>query len=226
MRWNINKDFFHFDPEPLFEASVRNDLPLTKRKFLKISAKLFDPVGYLSPLVVRVKMLFQELWKVKIGWDDPVPVAVAESWENFMCELNQVKGIKIRRYYFKDVKGSFSSAQVHVFGDASKLAYGSVAYLRVVGKNGVISTRFLASKSRVTPVKGCTMPRLELLAALITARLADYLRSAFNLHSWDFYLWTDSTVALAWLTKANTEQLLPWVRNRVEEAASLFPKNV
>jgi hypothetical protein len=226
LKWNTDEDFFHFDPKPLFEASERNDLPLTKRKFLKISAKLFDPVGYLAPLVVRVKMLFQEMWKVKLGWDDPVPAAVAEAWENFMSELNQVKVIKIPRYYFKDVQGSFSSTQVHVFGDASKLAYGSVAYLRVVGQNGVITTRFLASKSRVTPVKGCTMPRLELLAALITARLADYLRSALNLHSWDFYLWTDSTVALAWLTKVNTEQLLPWVRNRVEETASLFPKDV
>ncbi|GFY16568.1 integrase catalytic domain-containing protein [Trichonephila clavipes] len=70
---------------------------------------------------------------------------------------------------------------MHCFSDASKSAYGTILYLRFVTCNNEIETSFICSKSRVAPLKSLTLPRLELTAALLSARLAKQVSSCLKL---------------------------------------------
>lgn len=55
--------------------------------------------------------------------------------------------------------------------DASPKAYGACTYLGAVDINGNCSTKIIVAKSRVTPTKALTMPKLELVGPLVTAGL-------------------------------------------------------
>ena len=67
IRWNAISDTFFYAIDP-FEIR----LSTTKRQILSVIAKLFDPVGWLGPIVVVAKLLMQELWEDKAGWDEGV----------------------------------------------------------------------------------------------------------------------------------------------------------
>ena len=65
VRWNIEKDAFVF-------STVKKEVPATKRGILKLVSSIFDPLGFLAPFIVQAKMLLQELWRKKHGWDDEI----------------------------------------------------------------------------------------------------------------------------------------------------------
>jgi len=94
-----------------------------------------------------------------------------------------------------------------------------VVYLRTVEVRGQVSVKLLMARSRLAPLKRPTIPRMELLASVIGARLSSFVREALNLDRIPSFLWSDSTTALAWI-KGNDE----WgtfVGNRVKEICSL-----
>ncbi|GIX94900.1 reverse transcriptase [Caerostris darwini] len=69
------------------------------------------------------------------------------------------------------VVGKMDSVEIHIFSDASIVAYGAVAYFRYVNLRGEVGTSFVMSKSRISPLKKLSLPRLELMGALIAARV-------------------------------------------------------
>ncbi|KRY96892.1 hypothetical protein T4B_15301, partial [Trichinella pseudospiralis] len=90
------------------------------------------------------------------------------------------------------------STELHVYGDASKWAYGAVAYLKVISKDKT-TVRFIMSKSRVAPLKTITLPRLELMAALIAAKLVSFIKNSLAIPIQRVICWTDSQIALSWI---------------------------
>jgi len=105
--------------------------------------------------------------------------------------------------------------QIHVFCDASERVYGAVQYVRSSTSEGIIF-RLACSKNRLAPVKKITLPLLELLAALVGARLLEYFSRETGLDIRDATLWTDVTVALSWL-RSNPSRWKTLVCNRVTE---------
>ena len=89
------------------------------------------------------------------------------------------------------------SGTVCGFSDASLKAYAAVVYLRIESETGV-QVSLVASKTRVSPLKQQSIPRLELLATLLLARLLSNVTQALKdeLHLLDPRCYTDSTVAL------------------------------
>ena len=84
------------------------------------------------------------------------------------------------------------------FCDASERGYGSVVYLRIQGEDKT-EVSFVTARARVAPVKKVSLPRLELLGALLSARLIVFVRDALKLQNVTCKAWTDSTVALGWI---------------------------
>ena len=73
-----------------------------------------------------------------------------------------------------------TGVSLHVFTDASSRAYAAVAYLRIADAEGRVKVNLFASKCRLAPPNGDTLPRLELLGALLGARLLNSLRQEYN----------------------------------------------
>ena len=175
------------------------ELEPTKRNIVGIATRFYDPLGFVSPITIRFKMLFQELCQNKVGWDEPLSGDLLSRWKSLASNL-QGLSISIPRCYFNSVERSLSICSLQGFCDASTGAYAAVVYLKIVAGTEV-SVKFVASKTRVSPVNKQTIPRLELLAALLLAKLitaiSDALEPEITLS--EFTCFTDSKVSLYWI---------------------------
>ena len=212
VKWNTERDEFQFDFKEV--TNFVKLLPPTKRSVLRISAKMFDPLGLLSPFIIGAKILFQVLCKSKQDWDSILDGHLLRQWKQLTEEFEAVSEISIPRCYFHLEQHSIISQQLHGFSDASVRAYAAVVYLRTEYENGHVSVCLISSKTRVAPLKEQTIPRLELLGATILSRLVSCIRKNSNL-DYDTYYWTDSLTVLCWLK--NHKQWKQYVKNRVEE---------
>ncbi|XP_051862317.1 uncharacterized protein LOC127565806 [Drosophila albomicans] len=211
IRWRATSDEFFF-----VTAEMVSKPSFSKREVLSQIAKLFDPAGWLAPVVIWAKIFMQEIWKQEIGWDDSLPADLTEQWTSFLRNYSSLQDIRIPRWtnYAPGAK-----IQFHGFCDASQSAYGAALYARVETA-GQVSVSLLTAKTRVAPIKTVSLPRLELCGALLLAELSAALLPHFPTPDAETYLWTDSTIVLAWLDK----QPCKWttfVANRVAKIHSV-----
>ena len=116
-----------------------------------------------------MKILLQHFWEIKLNWDDPVPDNPLEVWSQWRMELRSLSTIHILRCY-SSVGFSVSSMQLHEFSDASEEAYAGVVYLCLVDSTGKVHTAIVMSKTRVSPIKCLSIPRLELCGAQLLTK--------------------------------------------------------
>ncbi|XP_055632434.1 uncharacterized protein LOC129772927 [Toxorhynchites rutilus septentrionalis] len=183
----------------------------TRRRILAAIAKLFDPLGIISPVVVTAKIIMQELALLQTGWDAPVPPQLEQKWINFHSRLFKLADFSIPRFCFIP---DYVDVQLHCFADASDLAYGACMYIRSINRQGNVRVELLSSKSRVAPLKRLTIPRLELCAAREAARLYQAVIKALALDHIRSFFWSDSTVVLHWL-RAPPNSWKTFIANRV-----------
>lgn len=162
--WMNNED------ELYFTTSLKpiDSPPLTKRIMLSIISQIYDPLGLLAPGVIISKVLLQGLWLCKIGWDDPVPYDVIEDWNKFIKSLPSLTALRIPRFVRSE---HCQHTELHIFSDASKIAYGACAYIRTYNDDSEVTVKLLCAKSKVAPLNTLSIPRLELCGALIGAKL-------------------------------------------------------
>ena len=206
MRWDCEKDHLMF-PQLKFNSYPEGGI--TKREVLRESSKIFDPLGLLSPITVRAKIFMQDIWKLECSWDQCLPREFQENWKSLALDLQECTKVEIQRHIHNDSK---ESSTLHIFTDASQRAYGACAYL--VTKD---TSCLVMAKNRVAPIKSQTLPRLELMGALIGAKLADHLKTILDVKTVTF--WCDSQIVLSWLS--SSKELKPFVRNRVQEIKDL-----
>ncbi|XP_028397211.1 uncharacterized protein LOC114521021 [Dendronephthya gigantea] len=220
--WNYAEDNIVFDISNVAELAAK--CKPTKRNIVRLSAKFYDPLGFMSPITIQFKILFQELCEGKVTWDDEIPQDIKVKWNKLVTELQRMNRIVLSRCYFRHVSHPVLSCTIHGFCDASKSAYAAVTYLVVNTAIGA-HVRFLAAKTRVAPLEVQSIPRLELLSCLILARLVknvqEALREEINLE--EPIYWTDSKVAQFWIT--NDKEWKQFVQNRVMEIRSLTSAN-
>ena len=198
LNWDIVKDTFMFYFDWLVQFA--RELPLNKRSVLKVVAKLYDPLGLISPLFITVKVLFQDLCELKTKWDEPLSEELAHRYSSWLSDLLKVQCIPVKRCYIPNVDENLVSLQIHGFGDSSEVAYAAVVYLRIETSMGAY-TRLIMSKTRVAPLAKQTISRLELLAALILSRLVYRVRVALLpvIKVDEVFCWTDSMTTLHWI---------------------------
>ena len=172
---------------------------MTKRGIVSDVAKVFDPLGLFSPATVKMKVLLQHLWEIKLDWYDPVPEHLLEPWSQWRLELPLLSDIHIPRCYLPS-GFSVSSMQLHGFCDASEDAYGGVVYLRLTDPTGNTHTEIVVAKTKVSPIKRLSIPRLELCGAQLLTKLLCHAKRILNIPVTSVFAWTDSTIVLTWLT--------------------------
>lgn len=185
----------------------------TKRGITSHTARLYDPNGYLAPVILTAKVAIQELWKANCGWDQQAPEPILTQWNQWLTEINQLEKVRINRWFGTNLN---SNKQLHGFCDASMRAYAAVVYLRVQNENEPVRISLVAAKTRVAPLKQLTIPKLELNGALELAQLLSANAKLLNVSMENCHAWTDSTIVQCWLRKAPS-QLREYVSNRVEK---------
>ena len=183
--WQADNDIFTFKTNP---PDV--NFKFTKRNFLSKIATLFDPLGFIAPFTIRAKVLLQEMWTSGIDWDDSLNEILVNKSREWFRELEELCCLKITRCLQLDE--DIISTTIHTFVDASHEAHGSVVYARHVNKNGLASARLISAKSRGAPLTSVSIPRLELMAAVLRLRLALSVRQALEVFEKHLVLRSDS----------------------------------
>ena len=216
IEWNSNSDHFR-----LTIADLPPLTSITKRLLVSDIAKTFDVLGWFSPAIIKVRILLQRLWELKVDWDDPVPDIIKESWMQWRAELPCLSDKHMSRCYFP--KGvTIVSTQLHGFCDASEDAYAGVIYLRSTDSDGKVHVSLVIAKTKVAPIKRLTIPRLELCGANLLAQLLNHAKEVFRLSLRDIYAWTDSTIVLNWLS-GSPRRFKTFVGNRVSSIIDHIP---
>lgn len=186
---------------------------VTKRSILSKAQKMFDPLGFLSPVTLVPKLLLQRTWELKLKWDEEIVGDIKKEFVTWKYNLQYLNEIKLPRWLIGS--SDVLDMTLHTFCDASKTAFAAAVFLRIECVERVF-VQLVQGKSRVSPIKRVSIPRLELLAATIGVRLLSSVKESDEvLGNLKSYFWTDSSTCLAWI-KLN-ESWATFVRNRVEE---------
>ena len=221
--WNGETDKLVFDFDDMVEEAL--SLPATKRNLLRIGSKFYDSLGLISPNVIATKVLFQKLCEDKLDWDSEIPPDLAQKWFNYLNELNNVI-VSIPRFCFRNMSvAAVTNITLHGFSDSSERAYCAVIYAQVKNNDSYVSN-IIASKTKVTPLKRLSIPRLELLACLLLVNLMETVCSALKevFVIAEKYFWTDSEISLAWI-KNSSKEWKSWVEHRVNKIRDLSNKD-
>ena len=206
--WNVSSDTIGVQVQVMRK-------PATRRGLLSATSSLFDPLGFVAPVLMAPKILLQQLCQLDLGWDDPIPQHLEQKWIEWTQSLHHLQDFKIRRCYKPPGFKAIASCQAHYFADASETGYGAVAYLRMTDIEGKTHCSFLAGKARVAPLKTVTIPRLELTAATVAVRLDAQLKMELEVTVDSTTFWTDSSTVLRYI-KNRTSRFHTYVANRVQ----------
>lgn len=223
VHWDVSSDVFVFSFTGFL--SKAKALPMTtKRGILKLSASMYDPLGFISPVTSKIKAIFQLLCKDKQDWDEEVPANIMIVWQELLAALETIGKVEFPRFVILSVNEVIETVELHGFSDSSKEIYCGVIYLRVVSSNGV-KVSFLCAKTKVAPLKALTIPRLELLGCVLLSNLIRDVKGALvsRVIINRVYCWTDSKVALCWI-KGKEKMWKPWVENRVVGVRKEVPR--
>ena len=213
--WDLKSD----ELLPLVDLDDTVPKKLTKREVLSCLSKIYDPCGLVSPVVTPLKIVVQDCWKEKLGWDEEVNQDFRRRVEEILKGFSGGNLLRVNRWLgVTPSQQEDTRLSLHVFTDASSRAYAAAAYCRVEDVEGKVTVNLVASKCRLAPPNGDTIPRLELLGALLGARLLNSQRKEYHsiLKIDEEFLWTDSSVALSWINQGPRVGGV-FVANRVEE---------
>ncbi|XP_063830205.1 uncharacterized protein LOC135079477 [Ostrinia nubilalis] len=215
IRWNKNTDKFQYD------INLRPPTNhVTKRFILGEISRLFDPMGWLAPVVVVAKIIIQKLWLARVTWDEDVPKDIETEWFNFCNDLEQAKNIYVNRWL--NTNNNDLKIELHGYSDASQSAYAAAVYLRVVKADGTIHVRLITAKTRVAPIKTVSIPRLELCGAVLLTKLLHETAECLDVAPADIHAYTDSTIVLAWL-QCHPSRWKTFIANRTSEILTVLP---
>ena len=185
----------------------------TKRHVSAASSSIFDPLGLISPFVVRARVIMQEIWRQKFKWDDVLPESIQNAWMLWLDQVFAIPDIKIKRW--SGVKAKNSIYQIHTFCDASEEGFCVAIYIRI--KSGAkIETNLLTAKSRVSPLKAESISRQELVACVLAVRLTAAVQETYPANVDNTFFWTDSEVCLHWIN-LTAKSFKAFVAHRVGE---------
>ena len=194
--WNTLRDTISLRVHLNFSRKVRNqpsgpDLTiediqngaisdLTRRGAMSALNGVFDPYGLGVPVTVKGKMYMRKLWTLP-SWDTLLDQIDLQQWCTFFIELLKLNLLEFPRSVKPKGANNSTKPILVTFGDGSEEAFGCCIYIRWELFDGTYSSRLLASKSRVAPLKKTTVVRLELSAAQLAKRLRVTVEESFKI---------------------------------------------
>ncbi|XP_055315885.1 uncharacterized protein LOC129575819, partial [Sitodiplosis mosellana] len=211
--------------EFIFQITVNlKSKPETKRQLSSEIASLqYDPLGWIAPVIVKAKILFQDVWQLKkenkksYDWDDKLPIEIIDRWMLFKSRLSALSSIKMQRWLGTTVN---TKVEVHGFCDACKKALSANVYVRFVNENQQVNVMLVAAKTKNAPMIEQTIPKLELCATVLLVKLVKSVRKAMSMNIEKTVLYSDSKVALAWIG-SDPLRYKKFVASRIKEVNKL-----
>ncbi|XP_008185445.1 uncharacterized protein LOC103310093 [Acyrthosiphon pisum] len=171
---------------------------MLKRSLLADINKVFDPLGFISPVLAKGKIFVQQLSLLKLGWDTRLPKELQNN--SFYGELSALEALRIPRRLMY----SHEHIELHRFSHVSQEAYGTCVYVKTTDDHGQVTVLLYMPKSRVAPTKQTTIARLELRGAVLLMEIIvdvvdELKRMDIQVNQSSVMLRTDSTIVLAWM---------------------------
>ncbi|XP_038064113.1 uncharacterized protein LOC119734635 [Patiria miniata] len=217
VEWCVESDAFNF-------CIILRDKPLTRRGILSTICSIYDPLGFVAPVMLVGILILQDLCRVQVDWDTPLNDEMRSRWEKWRKDLPLLEKLKIPRCVCPEKFGKVIATEIHHFSDASAFAYGQCSYLRLIDDKENVHSTLIMGKSRVTPLKPITIPRLELTAAVVSVRVSTLLQKELDLDAVTEVFWTDSKVVLGYV-KNESRRFHVFVANRVQQIRSRSDPN-
>ena len=215
--WDKDADTIIFDFNDIRSKFIEHP---SKRSVIQSIASIFDPLGLISPITVKMKIFFQVVCIKKFNWDEEISLELQARWYDLLIELEQIELIRIQRSYcFCDVNDPIVDVQVHGFSDASQRMYACATYLRFRQQSGLIKTALVTGKSKVLSIKGnVTIPRAELNGVLLMTQMIPHLvKSLSSVYKiTKIFFWTDASIVFAWI-KNIQKKYEKYVQKRLEQ---------
>ena len=190
VNWSVQSDEFKFN----IKLPMK---PRTRRGFLSTMNSLFDPLGFVNPVVLEARMIYRVLCQQELEWDEPIMDPEMKRWEKWLSSLLQLQNVAIPRFIGIHEPRAVERCQLHYFADASKHAFGAVCYLRMQESPESIRCVLMMAKSRLAPKSEESIPRLELMAAVTAVNMDLTLKKELGLPNLrPSIFWSDSSIVL------------------------------
>ena len=212
VQWSIELDCFQF-------KIVLKDRPATRRGILSTVSSVYDPLGFLAPVLLTGKQILQDICREQYDWDESLPDDTVERWRDWCSNLKDLESIKILRCV-KPPGFKTKRAELHHFCDASTFGYGECSYLRLIDEEDRIHCTLVFAKAKVTPLRQISILRLELTAALLSVKIGAVLKRDMAYDNIEEYYWSDSKVVLGYISN-NARRFHVYVANRVQQIRDL-----
>ncbi|XP_071963463.1 uncharacterized protein [Antedon mediterranea] len=212
--WDAGSDSFTFQLTP-------KDKPMTRRGLLSVTSSVFDPLGIAAPFVLLARSLLQEVCRRGADWDQPLTEDEKKTWTQWLDRTSILSQVSVPRWVKLDIT---TAVQMHIFCDASEKGYAAVAYFRIEPDGKKPTVEFIIGRARVTPLKLVTIPRLELMAAVLAATLDSTIRRELSYSINETVYWSDSMIVLSYIRNEN-RRYKTFVANRVSKILSESSKH-
>ena len=223
--WNTERDTMFPD------LTLPTNYSKTKRGLMSDISRVFDILGWVSPAILQMKVQYQELWALEIGWDDSLPKSIEKKHSKWRAQLPILAEHQLPRPYYLGAEQTVT-IELHGFADASMKAYGAVCYLRSTYQHHPPLIRLVTSKTKVAPrvkpsnndsqPKGLSISRLELCGAHLLSKLLLQVMTTLKISVEQVHAWTDSSCVLSWLD-GNPRDYQVFVTNRVAQILDTIP---
>jgi hypothetical protein len=209
LQWDLNVDCF------LFSSQIQGKA-VTKRGVLSTIHSVFDPIGFLAPVIINGRLILRNVVSGATGWDEPLPSHIETRWLHWLGSLTDLEDLKISRSLFDISLSSMTNLELHTFSDSSERAIAAVVYLVGCSSDGEKKASFIMGKSKVAPSKGHTIPRLELCAAVLGTELYSLVYENLDTDITASHFYTDSKVVLGYIGN-QSRRFFTYVSNRVQK---------
>ena len=220
--WDLETDTF------TFEVSLP-EKPFTRRGVLSIVNSVYDPLGFVVPVMLEGRKILQQLVlmgerraenKTPLAWDDPLPTVMMNRWTRWRDSLVELQHLSVPRCYHPKEFGTVTRAELHAFSDASQDAIGVAVYLRQLNEANEISTSLVYGQAKVAPVTPTSIPRLELCGAVLAVQAAQRVIKEIDMKITEVIYYTDSKVVLGYIAN-ESRRFYVYVANRIQLIRSL-----